>query len=750
MDPVTFEFSTGVRMNIQAIPNCQQSLEALNLPLSIHLSPAKRLESVVLSTETPNKCPCGSYLNPSSVVNFATKTWFCNFCLRSNKLNPAAAQALQPNSLLPEQEPQNLVYEYQLPDAKRGPELTKNTFMLVVDTCLSVENLASLKTGLTEAVEQVDFETTQFVLITYSRNVNIFRGNATKSLSHSIMIPGYFTNDQFVDTLGLKKDTKKEAAANLAVLQRYLFTSLESLSNAIQSIDEDPFETPEDERSNRASGKALEIALELAHLTLLESSRLLYFIGGPCTFSSGRIAEPKISSFIRKHLDVDQKPEIKTQVDLIKKYYSELAQKAVNLKVVIDIVAFSLTEFGLFEMEALPSRTNGVILMNEEFKQEHFAVAIRKYFKPNDVGYSNMAAGATIELFVSKEIKISGCVGNCESQNTKPANQSDSPIGQSNTTRWSVGGLDPESTFLFILEVAEKSKAKGYSKHAKAYFQFVITYKHPVYNGLVRVVSFDRPFVIFDNPLEMLPQIDQFSVISTYAKLAALRVFDYDNTTMIRYLDKVLIAVLKTYRQNGEIPEEVGLVAQYFYYLRKSNFVKKFATSLDEMTFYKHSVLRENIDNTLIIVQPQIIEYSLTNEEPKPVLPDLSCLKKEVILLADTFFNIIIWKGAVIKGWVDEGYHLQPDYSHVAELLKQPEDDFAVISEERIVAPAKIYAHSGSPTERFLKSRLNPESSVGASSDGQTAAEEGNFATEDASLSVFMARLLEYIREPQK
>lgn len=749
-DPVAFEFATGVRMNLQVIPNCQQSLDALTLPLSVHLTPAKRLESVPLSPDIPNKCPCGSYLNPSAVVNFATKTWFCNFCVRSNKLTPASAQALQPNSLLPEQEPQNLVYEYKVPQAKKAPELSKTTYILLVDTCLTPDNLTALKTGLRDAVAQVDFATTQFVLLSYSRNVNLFRGNATATLSHSVTLPGYFTPEQFAETVGLSRDVKKDSTANLGVLGLYLFTSLDSLSHAIDSLDEDPFETPADERNSRASGKALEMALELVHLTLLEAPRVLLLVGGPCTFSSGRIVDPKISVFPRKHLDVDQKPEVRAQVEQVKKYYTDLALRAVALRVVVDIAAFSLTEFGLFEMEQLPSKTNGIILLNEEFRQEHFAVAVRKYFKPTEDGFSNLFSGATVELFVSKELKIGGCVGNCESLLTKPATQADTHVGQSNTNKWYVGGLDPEATLLFILEVAEKSKAKGYSKYAKAYLQFVVTYHHPLHQTVVRVVSFDRPFVVFDNPLELLPQVDQFSVISTYAKLAALRVFDYDNTTMIRYLDKVLIGMLKTFRRAGDIPEEVGLVAQYFYYLRKSNFVKKFATSLDEMTFYKHSVLRENIDNTLIIVQPQIIEYSLANEEPRPVLPDLSCLKKDVVLLADTFFNIVIWQGAVIKGWVDEGYHLQPDYAHVAELLKQPEDDFNVIAEDRVVAPSKVYAHYGSPSERLLKSRLNPETVLGAGSDGQTAVEEGNFVTEDASLSVFMQRLLDYIKEPQK
>lgn len=748
MDPATFEIETGVRSTLQSIPNCQQSLEQLNIPLSIHLTPAKKIEGLNLIRDIPNKCICGGYLNPSSVVNFATKTWFCNFCLRSIKLSQYSSQILKPDSFLPEQEQSNKVIEYKLPDSKLNTSFSKNNLVFLVDTCLSLDNLNGLKTGLIEAIHQIDFSNSQVMLLSYSRNINIFRNNATKTFVHSNLIPGYETNDEFLLHMSLKKDFQKEAINNLSVINRFLFTNKDNLINAINSIECDSFLTPEDERSTRASGKTIDFALELIKYGMIDCPRILFFTGGPCTYSSGRIADPKISSFIRKHLDLEQNPEIKSQIESIKKYYSELASKAIHLKTTIDIWAFSLTEFGLFEMEHLASKTNGVIVIDEEFKQDHFLTAITKYFKTGSNGQSNFDTGASIELLISKEIKISGCIGNCQSQNTKPSTQSENPIGESNTNRWFIGGLDSESTFLFLFELGEKLKTKGYSKYSKAYFQFNVTYKHPIHGMVCRVISFDRTFIPFDNPIEMLSQVDQYSLISTYAKIAAYRVFEYDNTTLIRYLDKTLISLLRTYRCNETIPEEIGLIAQFFYYLRKSNFVKKFASSLDEMTFYKHTVLRETIDNTLIIVQPQIIEYSLNAEEPKPVLPDLSCMKKDVILLADTFFNIIIWNGSQIKSWIDDGYHLQSDYAHLADLLKMPEEDYATIVEERIVQPSKIYAHFGSPTERFLKSRLNPENVGSLVPD--TESDNGNFITEDASLSVFMNRLLEFLNEPKK
>ena len=39
-------------------------------------------------------------------------------------------------------------------------------------------------------------------------------------------------------------------------------------------------------------------------------------------------------------------------------------------------------------------------------------------------------------------------------------------------------------------------------------------------------------------------------------------------------------------------------------------------------------------------------------------MPDMDCMKTDVVLLADTYFNIIIWRGTTVKGWIDEEYHL--------------------------------------------------------------------------------------------
>jgi protein transport protein SEC23 len=66
-------------------------------------------------------------------------------------------------------------------------------------------------------------------------------------------------------------------------------------------------------------------------------------------------------------------------------------------------------------------------------------------------------------------------------------------------------------------------------------------------------------------------------------------------------------------------------------------------------------MLRENVANTLVMIQPSLMQYSL-DTEPVPVLLDIDSLKDNCILVLDTFFYICIWKGQTIADWESAGY----------------------------------------------------------------------------------------------
>lgn len=126
--------------------------------------------------------------------------------------------------------------------------------------------------------------------------------------------------------------------------------------------------------------------------------------------------------------------------------------------------------------------------------------------------------------------------------------------------------------------------------------------------------------------------------------------------------------------------------------------------------------------------------------EPQVVQANLDCLKKDCVLLVDTFFVILIWKGKNIKEWEEAGYHLQEDYKHLREAIELPYEDWQHLLMNKLYHPEILEATEGSPFERILKSKLNPEKAIGQSSCGLE--DESNFFTEDAPMSIFMEKLL--------
>ncbi len=91
--------------------------------------------------------------------------------------------------------------------------------------------------------------------------------------------------------------------------------------------------------------------------------------------------------------------------------------------------------------------------------------------------------------------------------------------------------------------------------------------------------------------------------------------------------------------------------------------------------------MRENVSNSLVMIQPSLVQYQLDAEQAVPVLLDIDSLKNNVILFLDTFFYIAIWKGETIVKWEDARYQDDPNYENFRILLDQPLEDAKVRNE---------------------------------------------------------------------
>lgn len=57
------------------------------------------------------------------------------------------------------------------------------------------------------------------------------------------------------------------------------------------------------------------------------------------------------------------------------------------------------------------------------------------------------------------------------------------------------------------------------------------------------------------------------------------------------------------------------------------------------------------------MIQPVLLKYNLESVEPESVPLDEDEMQSNVILLLDSYFNVIEWYGESIQSWWEEKYH---------------------------------------------------------------------------------------------
>ena len=146
---------------------------------------------------------------------------------------------------------------------------------------------------------------------------------------------------------------------------------------------------------------------------------------------------------------------------------------------------------------------------------------------------------------------------------------------------------------------------------------------------------------------------------------------------------------------------------------------------------------REDVSNSLVMMQPSLICYSFQGA-PQPVLLDATSVRPDVILLLDTFFHVLVFHGETIAAWRDQGYAEREEHAAFRGLLAAPKDDAAAIMESRFPVPRYIVCDQHKSQARFLMARLNP-SVTHNTLDGTGTAP---IFTDDVSFHVFMEHLM--------
>lgn len=184
---------------------------------------------------------------------------------------------------------------------------------------------------------------------------------------------------------------------------------------------------------------------------------------------------------------------------------------------------------------------------------------------------------------------------------------------------------------------------------------------------------------------------------------------------MIRWLDRCLIKLVARFADykkddpaSFKLSREFSLFPQFMYYLRRSQFLRTFNASPDETQYYINLVLRENVGNSLVMIQPAVMSYDLESESAQPVLLDIDSMKNNVILLLDTFFYVCVWKGDTIHKWEQANYQDDPNFENFKQLLEAPVEDAKYIMQERFPYPRFFITYPNETSERRIKAKVNP------------------------------------------
>uniref|UniRef100_A0A4W3JPU2 Protein transport protein SEC23 n=1 Tax=Callorhinchus milii TaxID=7868 RepID=A0A4W3JPU2_CALMI len=715
----------GVRFSWNVWPSSRLEATRMVVPLACLLTPLKERPDLPPIQYEPVLCSratCRAVLNPLCQIDYRAKLWACNFCFQRNQFPPSysgISEVNQPAELLP----QFSTIEYIV---QRGTA-TPLIFLYVVDTCLEEDDLQALKESLQMSLSLLP-PNALVGLITFGRMVQVHELNC-EGISKSYVFRG----------------TKDLTAKQIQVCMATSWNIDMNLTDLLGELQRDPWPVPQGKRPLRSTGVALSIAVGLLEGTFPNAgARIMLFTGGPPTQGPGMVVGDELKTPIRSWHDIE-----KDNARFLKKaskHYEALASRAAVNGHCLDIYACALDQSGLLEMKCCSNLTGGYIVMGDSFNTSLFKQTFQRVFSKDLQGEFKMAFGATVEVKTTRELKIAGAIGPCVTMNSKGPSVSENELGIGGTCQWKVCNLDACTTLGIYFEVVNQHNAP-IPQGGRGAVQFVTQYQHSSTQRRIRVTTVARNWADAQSQLQHIEaSFDQEASAVLMARLGVFRAESEEGPDVLRWLDRQLIRLCQKFGQfhkddpnSFRLSEAFSLYPQFMFHLRRSPFLQVFNNSPDESSYYRHHFMRQDLTQSLIMVQPILYSYSFYGP-PEPVLLDSSSILPDRILLMDTFFQIVIYHGETIAQWRKAGYQEMAEYENFKQLLQAPLDDAQEILQTRFPMPRYVDTEHGGSQARFLLSKVNPsQTHNNLYAFGQESG--APILTDDVSLQVFMDHL---------
>ena len=481
-----------------------------------------------------------------------------------------------------------------------------------------------------------------------------------------------------------------------------------------------------------------------------QTARVVAFLAGTPTVGPGMIASDDLRELPRSHSDI-HKDKAKYLAKATQ-YYNGLAAKAVKNNHILDVFSFSFDQTGVLEMKELIRATGGVIARGDDFDTPVFRESFRRLFKPpqnqNEQCALEMGLTAQLSIVCSRHLKIAGAIGPCSAIPNNSNHVSDeTKTGVSGSSKLKILSLDRGTTLAVYFEVVNQHGVR-IPDHEKGIIQFATLYHKVNGKKILRVTTIARNWI--NDPDMGKPEImagfDQEAAAVVMARSAIWRAENEDAFDTVRWIDRNLIHLVKKFADFApgnaaqfSISPSFKYFPQFMFHFRRSPFIQTLGDTPDETAHYKLILNRETVENTLIMIQPTLEKFSLETGTSFVHLNSASIVPNAIYLL-DTYFCVLLMKGAHIKDWISRGYDKSPDHENVRQLLKVPIDQAeAILQSERFPMPRSINCFEGEPNCRYLYAVLDPNI------PGKVGTTAG---TDDVSFAVFYEHLKKLAVQP--
>ncbi|KAK4703717.1 protein transport protein SEC23, partial [Phenoliferia sp. Uapishka_3] len=741
----------GVRLSWNAFSSSRIESTRTVVPIAALYTPLKERADLppVLYEPITCKAPCRAILNPYCQIDVRGKLWICPFCLQRNAF-PNHYKDISSNNLPAELLPKYTTIEYTLSRPAQIPPI----FIYVVDTCLDEDDLKALRESIILSLSLLPPHAL-VGLITFGTMAQVHELGYTEC-AKSFVFRGTkdYSTKQINEILGLAPlprpggpggppaNAPPPASYGAARFLLPISQCEYSLTTILEQLAKDPWPVASDRRAQRCTGVAMGIAVGLLETSFPNTgARIMLFAGGPPTEGPGMVVGIELREPLRGHHDIER-DNVK-HFKRASKFYESLARRAAQNGHAIDVFAGCLDQVGLLEMKSLANYTNGYMILADSYAMSIFKQSFLRIFAKDEQGHLQMGFNATFDVQCTKELKVSGLIGHAISANKKSAWVGETEIGIGQTSAWKICSLSPKTSNAVYFEVVTPA-GQTLQPGARGMIQFVTHYQHSSGQFRLRVTTIARNFVEPGHP-SIGDNFDQEAAAVLMARIAVFKAEIDDSPDVLRWLDRMLIRLCQKfaeYRKDDptsfRLNDNFMIYPQFMFHLRRSQFLQVFNNSPDETAFYRHILNSEDVNNSLIMIQPTLMTYGLDQPAEAALLDSVS-IRPDTVLLLDTFFHILIFHGDTVAQWRKAGYHEQEGYENLATLLSEPQEDAQDLLMDRFPIPRYINCDQNGSQARFLLSKLNPSTTHITNAQYGAGAEQGAaIFTDDVSLQVFM------------